>query len=154
MIVYRLASKDYIHDIQGVGARLYGGRWKPVGVPCIYTSESVSLAFLEKYVHAKAREDIQRIALLKIELNEKRVNIFKTDHNLFKSSWHQDYTYSQWLGQQILADISITAFSVPSAIVPFERNIILNPAAENFNLVRFFEPIDFAADFRLLSKLL
>jgi RES domain-containing protein len=154
MIVYRLAATDYIRDCQGTGARLYGGRWNPVGVPCIYASEHVSLALLEKYVHAKARENMRRIALLKIELDEERIHIFKTDQRLLKPSWHQDYAYTQWLGQQILADLSIMAFSVPSAIVPFERNIIINPAAENFDLVRFSDPIDFLAGFRLLSKLL
>ncbi len=154
MIVYRLASKEYIGDFSGTGARLYGGRWNPVGSPGIYTSMHISLALLEKYVHAHARENMLRVALLSIEIDESRVNIFQTDDKLLKKSWVDDISYSQWLGGQILSDPSIAAFSVPSAIIPTERNIILNPAAEQFGLIGFSDPVDFTTDFRLLSKLL
>ena len=154
MILYRLAAKKYIDDVSGTGARLYGGRWNPVGSAGIYTSEHVSLALLEKFVHARVKENMQRIALLRIEIDESVISIFNTDDKLLKKSWADDISYSQWLGGQILADPSIVAFSVPSAIIPTERNFILNPSAENFNLVEFSKPVDFTTDFRLLSKLL
>ena len=53
MIVYRLAAKQYIDDRTGTGAKLFGGRWNPVGLACIYASEYISLALLEKFVHAE-----------------------------------------------------------------------------------------------------
>ena len=154
MIVFRLAAKEYINDFSGTGARLYGGRWNPVGSPGIYTSEHISLALLEKYVHAKSKENMERVALLRIEIDENKVPVFHTDEQQLKKFWYQDISYSQWLGGQILSDLSIAAFSVPSAIVPTERNIILNPAAEKFHLLKFLEPVGFITDFRLLSKLL
>ncbi len=154
MILYRLAARQYIHDVSGTGARLYGGRWNPVGSAGIYTSEHISLAFLEKYVHASAKENMQRIALLTIELDEGAVTIFNTDDKLLKKSWADDISYSQWLGAQILADPAIVAFSVPSAIIPGERNFILNPSADHFHLVKFAKVVDFTTDFRLLNKLL
>ena len=154
MTVYRLAAKEYINDLSGTGARLYGGRWNPVGSPGIYTSEHISLALLEKYAHAKSKENMERIALLRIEIDENKVPVFHTEERLLKKMWYEDVLYSQWLGEQILSDLSIAAFSVPSAIIPTERNIILNPAAEKFHLIKFSEPTDFITDFRLLSKLL
>ena len=152
MMVYRLAAMDYIHDQTGTGARLFGGRWNPEGHSCIYTSEHVSLAFLEKYVHAKSKENMSRIGLLKIEIPDDA--IFHADAKLFKSRWEEDISYSQWLGAQILSDLSIVAFSVPSAIIPSERNIILNPLAPSFKEVKFLPVTDFKTDFRLLNRLL
>jgi RES domain-containing protein len=154
MMVYRLAAMDYIHDQTGTGARLFGGRWNPEGHACIYTSEHVSLAFLEKYVHAKSKENMSRIGLLRIEIPDINNAIFHADPKLFKSRWEEDISYSQWLGAQILSDLSIVAFSVPSAIIPSERNIILNPLATNFKEVKFLPVTEFKTDFRLINRLL
>ncbi|KAA0991544.1 RES family NAD+ phosphorylase [Dyadobacter aurulentus] len=154
MMVYRLAARQYIDDLTGTGAKLFGGRWNPVGKACIYTSSHISLALLEKFVHANHQENMQRIALLRIELPDESDLIFHTDEKLLKESWPDDITYSQWIGEQVLSDSSVITFSVPSAIVPSERNYILNPLAKDFNRVKIISVTDFTTDFRLLSKLL
>ena len=154
MIVYRLAAKAYVNDQTGAGARLFGGRWNPQGVACIYSSEHLSLAFLEKYVHAQSRENMQRIAVLKIEIPDENGLIFHTEEELLKKDWQTDISYSQWIGEQIFKDLSVVAFTVPSAIIPSERNVILNPLATKFDLVKFETAVDFATDFRLLSRLI
>jgi RES domain-containing protein len=154
MIVYRLAAKEYINDFTGTGAKLFGGRWNPIGHGCIYASEHISLALLEKFVHANHKENMERIALLRIEIPDNPNLVFNTDAKLLKKSWADDIAYSQWLGEQILGDLSIVAFTVPSAIIPSERNVILNPAAAEFKQVKFLPPVDFTTDFRILSKLL
>jgi RES domain-containing protein len=153
MMVYRLAAMDYIHDRSGTGARLFGGRWNPEGYPCIYTSGHISLAFLEKYIHAKTKENMSRIGLLKIEIPDIENSVFHIDTTLLKSRWEEDAAYTQWLGTQILSNFSVVAFSVPSAIIPCERNIILNPLATHFKDVEFLSVTHFETDFRLLSKL-
>ena len=154
MIVYRLAAKEYIGDRSGTGARLFGGRWNPQGLACIYTSDHVSLALLEKYVHAQSRENMERIALITIEIPDAENLIFNTDEKLLKQNWADDISYSQWIGEQILKDLSVVAFTVPSAIIPSERNVIINPLAVQFDLIKFSEPADFSMDFRLLSRLM
>ena len=42
--------------LDGEGARLYGGRWSPQGIPIVYAAEHLSLAVLEVLVHAAARQ--------------------------------------------------------------------------------------------------
>ena len=152
MIVYRIAHKHYINDKDGIGAKLFGGRWNAINLPCIYTSVHISLALLEKFIHAKVAENMQNISLLKIELPDDQ--IFNIDRNKLKPSWIDDVEYTQWLGAQVLEDSSILAFSVPSAIVPEERNIIINPLSKNFKSIKFLEISDFYTDYRLLGKLL
>ena len=51
MIVYRIARKEFISDLSGKGAELFGGRWNEKGIPAFYTSSSLSLAALEILVH-------------------------------------------------------------------------------------------------------
>ena len=51
MLVYRIAKSKYIHDLSGMGARLYGGSWNHKGVAEVYTSESRALATVEYLVH-------------------------------------------------------------------------------------------------------
>ncbi len=153
MTVYRLAYRDYIGDISGAGAQLYGGRWNPKGLACLYTSERISLAVLEKFVHAQGREDMAGLMLLQIEIPDEGDLIYHVDVSRMAGDWADNFDYSQWLGEQILEEPSMTAFSVPSAIVPSERNVIINPRATNFDAVKFLKPVVFVVDSRLLSKL-
>lgn len=154
MMLYRLAALEYIEDQTGTGAKLFGGRWNPIGLPCLYTSAHVSLAFLEKYVHAKGKENMSRIGLLKVEIPDHTDSIFHVDETQLKAGWYEDAEYSQWLGAQVLGDSSILAFSVPSVIIPTERNYILNPMASHFSKVKFHPVTSFSTDFRLLNRLL
>ncbi len=153
MKVYRLSAHNYIHDRTETGARLFGGRWNPEGCACLYTSAHVSLAFLEKCVHAQSKENMNRIGLLQIEIPDEDL-ILHTDEKQLKPDWDHDISYSQWIGAQILIDLSVVAFSVPSAIIPSERNYILNPRATHFGALRFAPITNFKTDFRLLNGLL
>lgn len=50
MITYRIVRQKYA-DLAGEGARLYGGRFNPIGIPAVYSSQSISLSLLEILVH-------------------------------------------------------------------------------------------------------
>ena len=50
MPVWRLAIGRH-REIDGEGARLYGGRWNSPGVPMVYAATHLSLALLEQLVH-------------------------------------------------------------------------------------------------------
>src|SRR3954470_8827955 len=51
MLVYRISKRSFAGDLNGIGARLYGGRWNSVGISMLYTASSRSLAILEILVH-------------------------------------------------------------------------------------------------------
>lgn len=154
MIVYRIADQQFIDDRIGTGAKLFGGRWNYINIPCLYSSEHISLALLERFAHARATENMINLALLGIELPDDDKLIVKVEHTKLKSNWVEDIDYTQWLGKQILDDSSIMAFSVPSAIIPEERNIIINTSSKYFKQIKFEEKKDFIIDYRLLGKLL
>ena len=153
MIVYRLADQRFIEDREGIGAKLFGGRWNAVNDACIYTSEHVSLAFLEKFVHAAAKEDMSNLALLAIEIPDHTDNLLRVDEVKLKQNWENEIAYTQWIGGQILADLSILAFSVPSLLIPIERNYVINPKATQFKQIKFKKIVNFATDYRILNFL-
>lgn len=153
MIVYRLADQRYIDDREGVGAKLFGGRWNSVNDACIYTSEHASLAFLEKFVHAGAKEDMSNLALLEIEIPDDNNLLLKVDDQKLNKRWVNDTNYTQWIGSQILEDSTTLAFSVPSILVPNERNYIINPRSIYFKQIKFKKHIDFKTDYRILNFL-
>lgn len=153
MRVYRLAHSKYIGDVTGIGAQLYGGRWNPKGIPCLYASEHLSLALLEKFVHAQAKERMAGLMLLQIEIPEDGGLVYQVDTAQMAVDWAENVDYSQWIGEQILKETTIVAFSVPSVVVPSERNVILNPQAIRFGDVQLFEPKPFKMDMRLLDRL-
>src|SRR6476469_517053 len=51
MKVYRISKCQYINDLSGTGAAMYGGRWHSKGFYVVYTAASPSLALLESVVH-------------------------------------------------------------------------------------------------------
>jgi hypothetical protein len=55
MICYRVVRRKYA-DLSGEGARLYGGRFNPPGIPAVYSSQSIALALLEVLVHIDKSE--------------------------------------------------------------------------------------------------
>src|SRR5690606_20838134 len=120
---------------------------------CLYTSEHLSLALLEKFIHAQGRESMAGLMLLQMELPETNGLVYHADAAQMVPNWADNVDYSQWIGEQILKETAILAFSVPSVIVPSERNVIVNPQASHFGDVLFFEPTPFEMDVRLLGRL-
>ena len=153
MIVYRLADQRFIDDREGIGAKLFGGRWNAVNDACIYNSEHISSAFLEKFVHAAAKEDMSNLALLAIEIPDHTDNLLRVDEVKLKQNWENEIAYTQWIGGQILADLSILAFSVPSSLIPTERNYVINPKATQFEKIKFSKIVNFTTDYRILNFL-
>jgi RES domain-containing protein len=51
-VIWRLDSADRADSASlGIGAKLYGGRWNPRGVACVYASMDAATAILEVAVH-------------------------------------------------------------------------------------------------------
>lgn len=131
MIVYRIAAKQYAGDLSGIGALLYGGRWNPKGIAMLYTSSSISLAMLEILAHSSRIKLKNEMFLAEIEIitDDESMMYLKElaegwDHFPFKNDTIQR-------GKTFLKSTYLCC-SVPSAIVPDERNILINPNHAEF----------------------
>ena len=133
----------------GEGARLYGGRWNPVGIPMIYASEHQSLAALELRVH------IDKTSLR----NRYKCFAFHFDDDLMETlpitsipkNWKQEPPPPslQQCGANWIKSASSLILAVPSVIIPDERNFLINPKHPHFSKLKIDKPTGFRFDVRL-----
>ena len=140
--VYRLGKAQYADDPSGEGARRVGGRWNERLTPALYTAGSVSLALLECLVH------VGELAGLP---DDYTVTVIEVDDASAKlatvAALPPTLQEAQVMGQELLQDLDIVGFWVPSVVVPTERNLVLNPRARDYSatvLVRetYLLPVD------------
>ena len=134
----------------GEGARIAGGRWTSPGHPAIYCAEHLSLAILEVLVHVPdpRQRSVARVRF-RIRVDRKLVERV-TDRSLPGDfSPGTPYAVTRAIGDAWLRRPHKSVLSVPSAIVPTERNYLLNPRHPRFADLSWdpFEPI--ALDDRL-----
>lgn len=155
MRFFRISKRDYIQDLSGTGAGLYGARWNPKGMNMLYTSSSVSLASLEYLVHNYHLLSNNDVVLAEIEINPSSPIEFCNEIDL-PADWNE-HTYTplatQQMGAQFLMELKSYVLRVPSAIVPMEYNFLLNPQHEAHDQTVVRKLIDpFEMDDRLFLK--
>lgn len=110
----------------GDGAKKYGGRWHSVGLPCVYLASSESLAVLEVVVHLNTSNVTPAYTLFSLDINEN--DILQLPNEYLPSDW-QDYpapASTSKIGDQWLSSLTSSILSVPSTVIPRERNFLLN----------------------------
>ena len=135
MFVYRISPCTYIEDLSGKGASLFGGRWNTAGVSILYTASSASLALLETIVHMikVPKEDF---CLVKLRLPE--TSFYELTAVDLPRNW-SDFPAStslQSIGDQFIAEGKKLALMLPSAVMPAETIILLNPKHPEWKFVQ------------------
>tara|TARA_A100000171_G_scaffold48792_1_gene56764 strand:+ start:613 stop:1083 length:471 start_codon:yes stop_codon:yes gene_type:complete len=155
MLVYRISKQIYANDLSGTGAGLYGGRWNPKGVSLVYTAGSTSLACLEYLVHNFHVMEKQEICLSEIFVTDDS-SIEEVSLNDLPADWQtKKYTplTTQKIGFNFFHRAEAYLLKVPSAIVPNEFNLLLNPSHKFHRETYIFNQITpFSFDERLFSK--
>lgn len=145
MKVFRISKSEYAADVNGTGAKLFGGRWNHVNVPCIYTAGSTALAVLEYSVNVNVAFVPRNLSLAIFEVEES--SVYRVDP--LPGDWAEVPAplSVKDLGSALLSR-HIQVIQVPSVVVPTEYNYLLNPLAygKGFHLV---EVIDFKYDLRI-----
>ena len=151
--VWRITTAKFIDSaFTGEGARLFGGRWNPQGLRMVYTAQSQSLALLELMV----QDDTLRAHYMLIpaelpnNLDETRINTEQLPDN-WRTMGARDALRT--IGQTWLQSGETAVLNVPSAVVPAERNYLLNPLHPDFARIRFGQPQSLLTDTRLLRNL-
>lgn len=138
MNLYRLCQHKYINDLSGEGARLYGGRWNEKGFSTIYTSNALSLSFLEILCHIKPMLIKDKFSVLILEYNTDKYAIEKINFIDLEKNW-MEYPANRnsiSIGSKWLKSFSSVGLNVPTAAIPIpnddEFNVILNPLHPDF----------------------
>jgi len=149
MIIYRLATSEFADNLSGEGAKIYGGRWNPVGVAALYLSEFISLSILEILVRADKLTSPETYTLLSIQIPENSVTSIELKK--LKSEWQNHIEYTRSIGEDFLKMNQALALKVPSAIVPQEHNFLINPLHKDFKQVKIIYSEQLELDKRLLQ---
>lgn len=149
MLVYRLVRQPYARQLTGEGAALFGGRWNSVGHPVIYASEYRSLAVLEY----RANNPLPIQDLMMLALNVPDTSMQEITIDSLPESW-QKYSYESpvaHLGDEWLTQQTSLMLKVPSAIVPEEFNVLINPLHPLMSEVQIEALLPFLIDSRMYS---
>jgi RES domain-containing protein len=133
MVGYRICNRLYSNDITGEGARRYGARWNPIDTAMLYASTHISLAALEILVHGAFKKSEIEYDLLTLKIPE-ILEPLVFDEDILGSAWRQDQDLTQQVGRSLIEYNNFIAL-VPSAVVPEEQNILINPAHKLFGRV-------------------
>ena len=155
MRIYRMCRKKRARSLEeafnGVGASKIGGRWNPKGMPAAYTSESISLALLEILVHADLEDLPGDLVCVSVHIPDS-VNIYELSVSNLPKNWRNiDPAPSSLIiiGKNWIEKGEFLLMSIPSIIIPSERNFIVNPEHTDFLKLSDLKVQSFEIDPRL-----
>ena len=151
MLLYRIAEEQFANDLSGEGARIYGGRWNPKGIPLIYTAESVALAALEVLVRISTPKHYSRVIYeIPDTASSETLTIAELPPN-----WLLPHPNTQLIeaGRRWAQGRRSLLLQVPSAVVRGEGwNYLINPLHPEFPAVAIADIAPFDYDFRLVGR--
>jgi RES domain-containing protein len=149
MEVFRVSIEKFAREMDGEGARLFGGRWNLKGIPCIYASESRALAVLEYSVNTSLDLIPPFLCIVCFEIPDRNIRRLSVPD----LPWNWQNTAipisTREFGTSILLDGKTLAFRVPSAIIPEEFNFVINPLQYDPDGLRIKDVQDFPYDARI-----
>lgn len=154
MRLFRITKEEYAHDLSGIGAEKYGGRWNSPGHRIVYTSASAAMALVE--ILAWTPMDLllkSGFVLIVLECPEESLEKVATED--LPKGWNflSGYAETQKIGDQWLKERRSLLLGVPSAILPIEQNLLVNPMHPIMAQVEIQEIFDLLIDPRVLKNL-
>lgn len=131
----------------GEGSYRYGNRWNHAGTRVVYLAQSTSLAALEVLVHAESYAELPEYRAFPVEFDPELV----LDLLEVPPDWQQSPAPSSTrsLGSRWASEGQTALLRVPSAVVPWEYNYLLNVQHPDHTRVRIGQPRVFSFDPRL-----
>jgi len=147
--VWRIYREIHGAGLDGTGGLFAGGRWSKRGHRVVYFSDSPSLAVLEKLVHLDPdfMDDDYLLGAFEIEVTAAVVEQLTE----FPVNWRREVASTAACGARWLTANTGSLLSVPSAIVPEQRNFLLNPVHPDAMHLRAKQERRFQFDLRLLD---
>ena len=137
--VYRILRRRYSkHPFSGEGAYQFGGRWSSPGTRLAYTSEHLSLAMIEYFVHIDPEDAPKDLVLAAAEVPEE-VSRRLVGPGQLPAGWRRTPPPASLatLGDSFVREGRSAILAVPSALAPDEWNLLINPLHAEFKMIRF-----------------
>ncbi|MEP7321092.1 MAG: RES family NAD+ phosphorylase [Saprospiraceae bacterium] len=150
--VYRCSKCKYIRDLSGFGSYKVGGRWNSKGVYMLYSASNPSLAFLESLVHMAPI--ISGVDYCLMQLHSKQESILNLKVEDLPKDWRSDPApeYLKRIGDQFIEEGKYLMLKVPSAVLPMEWNVLINPKHSLMAQLMVETPVPVNIDPRIKGK--
>lgn len=152
MRVFRLARKKYAIALSGKGASMSGNRWNSKGTSIIYCAESRALAVAEIVVHLSIGTMPRDFVMLEIDIPS-TVSVRTLRATTLTLGWNEfpHRTGTQRIGDDHIRKGDHCILKVPSAVVPGDHNLLINPTHPDFKKIKIVNQTDFPLDERLMK---
>lgn len=149
MLLYRIGPTLYVNNLDGEGARLAGGRWNHVGIPCIYAGSTRSLSLLEYSCHVSMHL-IPR-ALSFVTYNVPEHSILTLNLSALPGDWKTEpHPFStREMGTKHLRNNDALLLRLPSVVVEEEFIYVINPLHPDMHKVKIQEIKSYSYDVRV-----
>jgi len=134
-------------DLSGQGGLFAPGRWHKKGTPIVYAADHPSTALVEFLVHVDLEDLPADFQLLQIAVPDSLVP--HTDD--MPQDWMSNVDLTAQIGTQFIASRANAIMRVPSVLVPFTDNFLLNPALLAAASVKIVAATRHPIDARLLT---
>ncbi|MGG4604597.1 RES family NAD+ phosphorylase [Paenalcaligenes sp. Me131] len=152
MIAWRIAKAKRANDLSGVGAALEGGRWNEADVRAVYMGLSPAICCLETFVHTNSYP-LLPLKITRFQLPEDNALYFTPDPRTLPKGWNSipPDRASMAYGTAWLRESKYLGLIVPSAVLPLEHNIVINPLHPEIKQVQIAEQYEFMYDDRMFA---
>ena len=150
MIIWRISNHL---NLSGTGGLRASARWHHAGLPIVYTANSPASALLEVMVHLELNDLTQlpdAYQLLKIEVPENLV-ILELNEDELTADWKGNIEITRAIGDRWLREFNSVLLAVPSAIVPYTRNYLINPSHPDARKINIASHASYPFDLRLFK---
>lgn len=128
MRIWRISNFD---DLSGLGGLKADGRWHDRGRPVVYAADHPAAALLEVMVHLEIDfEDLPTsYQLLGIDVPDDIAveTVEQVQLETIAQDWAQDPAVTRGHLRSWFDEVRTAMVSVPSAVVPFAANYLINP---------------------------
>ena len=148
MTIYRLVKAEYA-DTAFRGSR-GRGRWHRQDIPMVYAADQPATALLETLVPA-GRASLLEAPYVLFEVTLSDDQLLRLPASDIPANW-QDWPWpssTQEIGSYWFESEESVALEVPSAVVPYHNNYLLNPQHPAFSNLTTVGPEEFPIDPRL-----
>lgn len=150
MEVFKICREEYASELKASGI---ANRWNLRGQNVIYTASSISLATLELVVRRNSITLLNNYKVMVISIADDDRLITQVHLKDLSENWRTLAAYSslQETGSKWYTTQRTLILQVPSAIIPYEYNFVINTEHPDYNRnVKLVKTEDYFWDKRLL----
>lgn len=152
MEIFRITAAPFA-DLSGRGGLFASGRWHSRGQFIVYAAPTRSMCVLERLVHTDPEDVPDNLVLLTIHVPD-TLPVEEVSVSSLGPDWQQPLSPAcVAAGDAWLRGNASCLLRVPSAILPEEANLLLNPLHPDARLVKARGQRPFSFDPRLTSSL-